>query len=142
VSRLILASAAIVAFIVSACAGGAASPTTGLPTGDASVGGAASPSAAALPSFEGIPGALLATLVADAAERTGTPAEEITAVSGSAVEWSDGSLDCPDPGMGYTQAIVPGYQIVLDAGGTELDYRVGAGDAFVLCEDGRPAPGS
>jgi hypothetical protein len=144
VSRSVLSVVAMVGLIVSACAGGSveSSPSGTAPAAPSGDAGTASASPAAIPSLEGIPGTLLATLVADAAERTDTPADEIGAVSGAAVEWSDGSLDCPEPGMGYTQAIVHGYQIVLDAGGTELDYRVGAGDTFVLCQDGRPAPPS
>ena len=141
-SRSILPGLAAMAMVVAGCAGGGASTEPASAPGSGDGGAPVSASAFAAPSIEGIPGDLLATLVADASERTGTPVEEITAVSGTAVEWSDGSLDCPEPGTGYTQAIVPGFQVILDAGGTELDYRLGDGDTFVLCENGRPAPSS
>jgi hypothetical protein len=142
VSRPVL-SLAVIALVVTGCAGGGGAsplPRASAPASDG--GGARSAPAVAAPSIEGIPGDLLATLVADASERTGTSPEDIVPVSGTAVEWSDGSLDCPEPGMGYTQAIVPGFQVTLEAGGIELDYRVGDGEAFVLCVDGRPAPAS
>ena len=59
-----------------------------------------------------------------------------------AVTFSDGSLDCPEPGMSYTQALVDGYQVEIEAGDETLDYRVGAGGSFRLCEsDGPPGGG-
>jgi hypothetical protein len=58
------------------------------------------------------------------------------------VTFSDGSLDCPEPGMSYTQALVDGYQVEIEAGDETLDYRVGAGGSFRLCEsDGPPGGG-
>ncbi len=33
--------------------------------------------------------------------------------------WSDGSLGCPQPGYGYTQAIVNGYKVVLALTGVQ-----------------------
>lgn len=77
---------------------------------------------------------VLDPVVADAAERVGVDPAAVTVVSATAVEWTDGSLGCPQPGMGYTQALVSGFQIIVQAGGRTLDYRVrGPGD-FRLCE--------
>jgi hypothetical protein len=42
--------------------------------------------------------------------------------------------------MFYTQALVDGYQVVIDTGEEELDYRVGSGGSFRLCEN-PDAPG-
>ena len=39
------------------------------------------------------------------------------------VTWSDGSLGCPAPDMAYTQALVPGYRIVLMANGETYHYH-------------------
>jgi hypothetical protein len=36
--------------------------------------------------------------------------------------------------MAYTQALVDGYRIVAEAGGTTYDYR-GTGSTFRLCEN-------
>jgi len=77
---------------------------------------------------------VLDPVVADAAERVGVDPAAVTVVSATAVEWTDGSLGCPQPGMGYTQALVSGFQIIVQAGEGTLDYRVrGPGD-FRLCE--------
>ena len=34
----------------------------------------------------------------------------------------------------YTQALVPGYRIVLEAGGRELDYHASESGTIKLCE--------
>jgi hypothetical protein len=38
------------------------------------------------------------------------------------VTWSDGALGCPAPGRFYTQALVPGFRVQLEAGGERFDY--------------------
>jgi hypothetical protein len=87
-----------------------------------------------------VPAEILAELVADAAQRTATEAAEVDVIQAEAVTWNDGSLGCPEPGMMYTQALVDGYQVILRAGDEELDYRVGAGGGFRICEGGgRPS---
>jgi hypothetical protein len=61
--------------------------------------------------------------LADAAQRTGIATAALKVVAASAVTWSDGSIGCPQPGMMYTQALVPGYRIRIQAGKQELDYH-------------------
>ena len=61
--------------------------------------------------------------LADAARRTGVPAAALKLLRAERVTWSDGSLGCPAPGMMYTQALVPGFRIRIDAGGHLLDYH-------------------
>lgn len=39
-------------------------------------------------------------------------------------QFSDGSLGCAEPGAVYTQAIVPGYRVVVEYAGTAYDFRV------------------
>ncbi len=87
-----------------------------------------------------VPEAVLASIIEDAAHRTGADPATARIVRAEAVTWSDGSLGCPEPGMFYTQALVDGYWIVVELGGQTLDYRVGAHGAFRLCEV--PAPGA
>jgi hypothetical protein len=79
---------------------------------------------------------LLDTILADLKERTGSSREEITVIRDQAVTWSDGSLGCPQPGVFYTQALVPGYWVVLQIGEKEYDYRASDRGYFVLCESG------
>ncbi len=75
---------------------------------------------------------------ADLAER-GVRAEPVL-VSAEAVTWRDGSWGCPQPGSFYTQALVPGARVVVEAGGVRYDYRFGRGDVPRLCERGWAAP--
>jgi hypothetical protein len=87
-----------------------------------------------------VPAAILAELVADAAERAGIDPGAIDVVQAVAVTWNDGSLGCPEPGMSYTMALVDGYHVILAAEGEEFDYRVTAQGGFRLCENGgRPS---
>jgi hypothetical protein len=85
-----------------------------------------------------VPAEIMDRLVADASDRTGVDVAAVEVVQAAAVTWNDGSLGCPEPGMLYTQALVDGYHVILEAGGEELDYRVGAGGGYRLCEGGRP----
>lgn len=61
-----------------------------------------------------------------------------TVVLAEAVEWSDGSLGCPEPGMLYTQAITPGYHVVISVAGTEYDYRATDAGQVRLCAEPGP----
>jgi hypothetical protein len=85
-----------------------------------------------------VPAEILANLVADASDRAGVDTTAVEVVRAESVTWSDGSLDCPEPGMSYTQALVDGYHVILQAGAEELDYRVTVDGGFRLCEGGRP----
>jgi hypothetical protein len=70
----------------------------------------------------------------DLAQRLGAPLDQISVVSVSEVVWPDGSLGCPQPGQVYTQATMPGYQIVLSYQGQEYVYHTDMNRAF-LCEN-------
>lgn len=76
----------------------------------------------------------------DAARRTGLERTELEILSADAVTWSDGSLGCPQPGMMYTQALVPGFRIRIRAGAETLDYHAGRGGAPTFCPAGRVVP--
>jgi hypothetical protein len=78
----------------------------------------------------------------DLARRLGIDISAVTLVSVKAVDWPDGSLGCPAPGMAYTQAIVPGYQFILAAQGQQYTYHTNrAGSQTILCgPDGAPVP--
>ena len=71
--------------------------------------------------------------LADAVKRTGFTQAEVKILKAEAVTWSDGSLGCPQPGMMYTQALVPGYRVKIDARGQVLDYHAGKSGQPVLC---------
>ena len=76
---------------------------------------------------------LVDAAIADAAARSGAAPGAIRVLDADAVTWSVGSLGCPQPGMLYTQALVPGYRIRLDVGGKAYDYHAGTRGAPVLC---------
>lgn len=75
--------------------------------------------------------------LADAARRTGIDAAALEVTSAERVTWLDGSLGCPEPDLLYTQALVPGYRIRIEAGGETLDYHVGTRGVPLLCPPGR-----
>ena len=80
--------------------------------------------------------------LADAAKRTGLKRTDLKVLSAEAVTWSDGSLGCPQPGMMYTQALVPGYRVQIRAGGQDLDYHASRMGLPALCPSGRAVPPS
>ncbi len=55
-------------------------------------------------------------------------------LTAAAMQWPDGSLGCPEPGVMYTQAVVDGSQIVVEAGGETYDYRLDGSGNFRLCD--------
>jgi hypothetical protein len=91
----------------------------------------------------GAPAAMIEAALDDAARRSGKARTEVKVVSAEAVTWSDGSLGCPEPGMMYTQALVPGYRIVVQAGKESLEYHASARGQPSYCPVQRidgPAP--
>jgi hypothetical protein len=72
----------------------------------------------------------------DLAGRLGLAAGDIRLVSVEAVEWSDTSLGCPQPGMMYAQVITPGFRVMFQAQGRTYEYHTDTGQLVVLCEDG------
>jgi len=80
-----------------------------------------------------VPPYLLQALLADMAERLGLPVDQITVVHSQVVEWSDGSLGCPQPGMMYLQVLTPGFRVVLAAQDLLYDYHTDTKSQFILC---------
>lgn len=86
-----------------------------------------------------VPADLMQRIRADVVKRAGGAESDIVVVHAQAARWNDGALGCPEPGMGYTQALVDGFWVVLRHGGREWDYRTRGTGHFRLCEhDGRP----
>jgi hypothetical protein len=50
-------------------------------------------------------------------------AQSVTVISVEAVEWPDGCLGLAMPDQMCTQAIVPGYRVILEADGTQYEVR-------------------
>ena len=118
---------ACAALVLAACGGADDAPASDGPTPpDGAV-------EASLLSLDGIPGEIEAA-IADAAERFGVPEEEVAVAGALRVTWSDGSIGCPEPGMMYTQALVPGYLLTLEVAGERYAYHGANGDDPFLCE--------
>jgi hypothetical protein len=69
----------------------------------------------------------------DTVNRLNIDPATIAVESALLVTWSDGSVGCPVAGMQYTQALVPGYRVMLRAGGQLFDYHAAANGHLVLC---------
>ena len=83
-----------------------------------------------------VPQDLLDAVFDDLLERLDVGREAIAVEQAGIVIWRDGSLGCPQPGMMYTQALVPGYRIVLVVGDETFDYHASERGHFLLCQEG------
>ena len=75
--------------------------------------------------------------VADLAARTGVEEAEIRVVQARNVGWGSGAVGCPREGMNYTQAIVPGILLLLEADGRIYRYHGREGRKPFYCPDDR-----
>jgi hypothetical protein len=81
---------------------------------------------------------------ADAAQLWGRSDPAALKATTEAVTWPDGSIGCPRPGQMYTQAVVPGYRVIVTDGTREVIYHASARGYWILCPAGRafaPLPG-
>ncbi|HET7677328.1 MAG TPA: hypothetical protein VFK38_05695 [Candidatus Limnocylindrales bacterium] len=124
-----LALAPLLLALTACSAGSSSSPTPGGAPGASGGGGS------------GLPQELEAAIVADATRRASVTPDQVAVIESRAVTWSDGSLGCPQPGQIYTQALVEGFQVLVEAGGMRLDYRAGRSGQFKLCEQPAGTPG-
>ena len=89
--------------------------------------------------------AMVQIALADAARRRQLTPSTLQVALAEAVTWPDGSLGCPQPGMLYTQALVPGYRIRILAGNETLEYHASQRGQPVYCPASRitgPIPDS
>jgi hypothetical protein len=92
-----------------------------------------------------IPGDATAAVNAAIADFSRRLAMQASVVELQRVTWRDGSLGCPQPGMAYTQALVPGWRIVLAAGSRSVEYHASEAGRVVHCPAGQsqePLPDS
>ena len=89
-----------------------------------------------------VPQAILEPILKEATALAKVGRDQLVLVRAESVVWNDGSLGCPEPGMMYTQALVNGYWILIEAAGRTYDFRVGSGGSFRLCppSQGHPPP--
>ena len=89
-----------------------------------------------------VPQGILDSILKEAATLAKVDREQLVIVRAESVVWNDGSLGCPEPGMMYTQMLVNGYWVVIEAAGQKYDFRVGSGGSFRLCRAGQGHPPS
>ena len=78
--------------------------------------------------------------VMDLASRTGVAADTIIVREARSVNWGSGAVGCPEPGMNYTQAMVPGLLLLLEADGTIYHFHGRRGSSLFYCPDERAEP--
>ena len=67
----------------------------------------------------------------DLAQRLDVPPESVELSGARQVTWRSGALGCPEPGMNYTEALVPGAVIYLQVDNTIHAYHAKfAGEPF------------
>jgi hypothetical protein len=133
-----MASAVLAVMTLAGCAssaGPSAAPSAGTTAAPSSTGIPSLPPASKAPA-DTLADATKAMIVADAATVAGVDPGSVTLVSVKPVTWMDGSLGCPKPGVMYTQAVVPGFQVIVRAGDRKLDYRVGRSGTAKRCDSG------
>ena len=79
------------------------------------------------------PAEVMENVLAALEKLTGSKREAFEVIRSEEKLWPDGSLGCPQPGMVYSQAMVPGYHVVVDHGGRAYDYRIGGNRYLFLC---------
>ena len=89
-----------------------------------------------------VPQELIDSILSDVATATGTDVAEVTVIQSESKRWSSGALGCPEPGQMYTQAIVDGYQVVIEYGEERFDYRATVDGFFRLCTGPGADPGA
>ena len=77
-----------------------------------------------------------AVAVSTVVAQSGLTPDQLTVISSEAVNFSDASLGCPQPGMAYAQVITPGYRVLLEGGSQSFDVRV-SGKRGRICDTPR-----
>ena len=125
------ALAALASLSLVACASPAGGGPSSFATQDGSADAAPSIESSAM-APEGIPPAVWGEVLADLAGRLDGDIDP-SVVTAEAMTWNDGAWGCPEEGQMYTQAIVEGFQVVVEVDGEEFDYR-SDGQAVRLCD--------
>jgi hypothetical protein len=73
---------------------------------------------------------------ADLSARLKIEASSIQVVLAENVDWPDGSLGCPKPGIMYIQIVTPGVLIRLQYAGKVYEYHSGGNTKPFYCENG------
>ena len=89
-----------------------------------------------------IPREVRRAVVADAARRFEVSESAVVLSAAEQVTWSDGSLGCPQPGMSYTQALVPGFRLMASTSAGRMLYHTDSRGNVVTCASPTGARGT
>ena len=120
-------------------ASGAVMANSSLPAASAENAAPSPVRAGLVPGGNVTPAAMEAAVRVDAGRMWPQTDPKALRVSVEDVVWSDGSLGCPRPGMAYTQALVPGWRLVVGDGRVEAVYHASHRGQWLLCP-GRSGP--
>ncbi len=81
-----------------------------------------------------VPEEIIDKIMQDLMTNTAADRADIEVLHAESLTWNDGSLGCGKPGQAYTQALVPGYRVILGHAGQNFDYRATEHGLFMLCE--------
>ena len=75
--------------------------------------------------FANLPAAVADAVLQDASGRSGLPISSLRIVKAERRTWTNGCLGLGGPGVVCTQALVPGWQVIVEGGKQRLVYRTG-----------------
>ena len=75
----------------------------------------------------------LAPIVAAIANAMQVAEHEVTLVSARRESWPDASLGCPQPDTLYAQVVTPGYWVLVEVGGRQLEFHTDERGNVVRC---------
>jgi hypothetical protein len=87
------------------------------------------PSLAGTPSISGDAAPVIAAIAAD----LGVLPESIQVISIESRVWPDSSLGCPQPDMLYAQVVTPGYLVLVEMSGEQIEYHTDERGSVVRC---------
>lgn len=76
----------------------------------------------------------------DLASRLGIDQGSIQIQEARRVTWRSGAIGCPQPDLGYTQALVPGLRITLRSDGRTFHYHAAGNGQPFYCPSERAEP--
>jgi len=79
----------------------------------------------------------VAEAISDLAARSGIVAGDIIVTQARSVHWGSSALGCPQAGMNYTQAIIPGVLLILKAGKRNYRYHGRMSGGLNFCPEDR-----
>jgi|SRR5919199_4767610 hypothetical protein len=77
----------------------------------------------------------VAAALRDAAAHLGVAATDMSVQQVEEREWGDSSLGCPQPGLLYSQVVTPGFLVVINSRGKQLEYHSDTRGRVVLCRE-------